>query len=150
MATRTAEFHRMHWDYQKQCGLAKIHYEDIGVFALAFEEGCKPIAAVEPTDNELKMWCDRLKRVGASLVNGFNVSRDKEIVLVKEQNGIFLFSGINLEMGLSSSSAIVTTGHYPGDNSYQFRVRGSDIWQDFDAPVYEYAPCRSLTGLTMR
>jgi hypothetical protein len=127
----TAYFHRAYWCYENNLGIAKIHHEPLGIFAILFEDGI-PKANVNFLDkNEFSYYWQKYKKAGITLHLGMKVGIDTELTRVIEKENIFKFSEINLEVKLEN-------------NTRFFRPFNGD-WFEFEDDVFvDYQPCNSL------
>ncbi|MBE9210078.1 hypothetical protein IQ244_27000 [Nostoc sp. LEGE 06077] len=128
---QTAYFHRAYWSYENNVGIAKIHYPDLGIFALLFENGV-PIINVNFLDrNEFSYYWQKYQKSGISLHFGLKIGIDTELTRVIQKENIFIFPEINLEVKLESTSRY-------------FRPLNRE-WIPFQDDVFvEYQPCDSL------
>ena len=128
---RTAYFHRAYWCYENNLGIAKIHHEPLGIFALLFENGVPVVNVNFLQKEEFSYYWQKYKKAGISLHLGVQIDRDVELTRVIEKENIFMFPEINLEVKLESN------GRY-------FRHLNGE-WQEFEDDIFvEYQPCNSL------
>nr|MDZ8061880.1 hypothetical protein [Nostoc sp. EkiNYC01] len=128
---QTAYFHRAYWDYERQLGIAKIHQEDLGVFAFVFENFSPKVNVNFQDKTQFTYYWQQYKAHGATLRLGVQIDRDVEIIKVTKKENIFQFPTINLEVKLEN-------------NIRYFRSIGGD-WQEFEDDMFvEYQPCKSL------
>jgi hypothetical protein len=127
----TAHFHRAYWCYDNHLGIAKIHHQPLGIFAILFECGIPQINVNFLDKNEFSYYWQKYKKVGVTLHHGYQIDRDVELIRVIEKDNIFKFPEINLEIKLEN-------------NVRYFRPINGE-WQDFQDDVFvEYKPCNSL------
>jgi hypothetical protein len=83
---RTAQFHRMAWDYERNTGVGKIHYEPLGIVAFFWEEGT-PMNDVNFVDKNIisYYWQQHKRDFGVPLTHGCILDRDVSIVMVHEK-----------------------------------------------------------------
>ena len=129
---QTAYFHRAYWCYENNLGIAKIHYEPLGIFAILFE-GSVPQVNINFLDkNEFSYYWQKYRKAGVNLLLGVQIDRDVELTRVIEKNNIFKFPEINLEVKSEN-------------NVRSFRTVGAEEWIEFQDDVFvEYQPCKSL------
>lgn len=143
---QTAYFHRAYWCYENNIGIAKIHYPDLGIFALLFENGI-PINNVNFLDKkEFSYYWQKYKKQGITLHLGMKLGIDTEIIRVIEQENIFKFPEINLSVKLENSIRYfrpLDTQKYGLEISPNRTTSGD--WTEFQDDVFvEYQPCDSL------
>jgi hypothetical protein len=127
----TAHLHRAYWSYDKNLGIAKIHHPDLGIFAILFENNLPQINVNFLDKKEFSYYWQQYKKVGITLSAGMQIDRDVQLTRVFEQENLFKFPEINLEIKLEN-------------NTRYFRPIGGD-WQQFEDDVFvEYKPCESL------
>ncbi len=128
---QTAHFHRAYWSYDDNLGIAKIHYEPLGIFAILFEGGIPKINVNFLDKKEFSYYWQKYKKAGVTLHLGMRVGIDTELTRVFEKENIFRFPEINLEIKLENS----TRYFRPLDGK----------WTEFQDDVFvEYQPCDSL------
>ncbi|MBE9038868.1 hypothetical protein [aff. Roholtiella sp. LEGE 12411] len=128
----TAYFHRAYWCYENNLGIAKIHYEPLGIFAILFESGIPKINVNFLDNQEFSYYWQKYRKAGMNLLLGVQIDRDVELTRVIEKNNIFKFPEINLEVKLEN-------------NIRSFRTVGAEEWIEFQDDVFvEYQPCKSL------
>lgn len=83
---KSAQFHRMAWDYKRNTGVGKIHYEPLGIVAFYWVEGT-PMEDVNFLDKDMisYYWQQHMQEFNVPLTHGCIIGRDLEVVLVKEQ-----------------------------------------------------------------
>lgn len=129
---QTAHFHRAYWCYENNLGIAKIHYEPLGIFAILFEGGVPQVNVNFLEKNEFSYYWQKYRKAGVNLLLGVQIDRDVELTRVIEKNNIFKFYEINLEVKLEN-------------NVRSFRTVGAEEWIEFQDDVFvEYQPCKSL------
>jgi hypothetical protein len=129
---QTAHFHRAYWCYENNLGIAKIHYEPLGIFAILFEGGVPQVNVNFLEKNEFSYYWQKYRKAGVNLLLGVQIDRDVELTRVIEKNNIFKFHEINLEVKLEN-------------NVRSFRTIGAEEWIEFQDDVFvEYQPCKSL------
>ncbi|MBD6621240.1 hypothetical protein FNW02_37510 [Komarekiella sp. 'clone 1'] len=129
---QTAYFHRAYWCYENNLGIAKIHYEPLGIFAILFEGGIPKVNVNFLDNQEFSYYWQQYKNKGVNLVLGVQIDRDVQLTKVIDQENVFKFSEINLEVKLENS-----TRH--------FRSLKATEWTEFQDDVFvEYQPCKSL------
>jgi hypothetical protein len=174
---KTAQFHRIAWDYERQYGVGKIHYEPLGVVAFYWEEGF-PIKDVNFLNkDEISLYSrQHKKKFGVLLTHGCISERDLEIVTVQEKKGteeILQPVGRTTEVGKLSivnnfSSASqgkwneVEVGMYGiaelnllikvagvGGNAKRYLMSQNRQWLSFDedTPIVSYHRITSLVGI---
>jgi hypothetical protein len=112
-------------------GIAKIHYEPLGIFAILFEGGIPKINVNFLDKNEFSYYWQKYKKAGITLHLGMRVGIDTELTRVIEKENIFKFPEINLEVKLEQ-------------NTRFFRPLNGE-WFEFEDDVFvEYQPCSSL------
>ena len=128
---KTAHFHRAYWSYDHNLGIAKIHHPALGIFAMFFENA-SPKANINFLDKaQFSYYWQQCKSLGVHLSLGVQLDRDVQLIRVEEQENLFNFPEINLEIKLE-------------DNTRYFRCFGGN-WQQFQDDVFvEYKPCESL------
>jgi hypothetical protein len=112
-------------------GIAKIHYEPLGIFAILFEGGVPQVNVNFLDKNEFSYYWQKYKKKGITLHLGMRVGIDTELTRVTEKENIFHFPEINLSVKLEESSRY-------------FRPLDGE-WTIFQDDVFvEYQPCSSL------
>ncbi|WP_341529970.1 hypothetical protein WKK05_12020 [Nostoc sp. UHCC 0302] len=128
---QTAHFHRAYWCYENNLGIAKIHYESLGIFAILFENGIPQVNVNFLDKKEFSYYWQKYKKAGVTLCLGVMIDRDVELTRVIEKENVFKFQEINLEVKLEN-------------NIRYFRPMGGE-WLEFEYDVFvEYKPCNSL------
>lgn len=128
---RTAHFHRAYWCYENNLGIAKIHHEPLGIFALLFEGGIPIVNVNFLSKDEFSYYWQKYKKLEVILHLGVQIDRDVELTRVIEKENIFIFPEINLEVKLES-------------NCRYFRPLNGE-WQEFEDDIFvEYQACKSL------
>lgn len=128
---KTAYFHRAYWCYDNNLGIAKIHHEPLGIFAILFENGIPIVNVNFLKKDEFSYYWQKYKKQGITLHLGMKVGIDTELTRVIEKENIFKFPEINLEVKLEN-------------NVRYFRSLDGE-WTEFDDDVFvEYKPCDSL------
>ncbi|MFK0731379.1 MAG: hypothetical protein ACFKPT_02790 [Gloeotrichia echinulata GP01] len=127
---KTGQLHRAWWNYDKNTGIAKIHYPVVGVLAFAFEDGVPKINVNFTDEDEVKYYRQQYKKQGIPLTIGVQIDRDVDMIQVIEEEDIIQIPEHNLE--------IQVTGSFR-----QFRATEGN-WQVIDAPVIEFQRCDSL------
>jgi hypothetical protein len=129
---QTAYFHRAYWCYENNLGIAKIHYEPLGIFAILFEGGIPKINVNFLDNQEFSYYWQKYRKAGMNLLLGVQIDRDVDLTRVIEKNNIFKFPEINLEVKLEN-------------NIRSFRTVEAEEWIEFQDDVFvEYEPCKSL------
>lgn|GEM_PF-3259941 len=129
---QTAYFHRAYWCYENNLGIAKIHYEPLGIFAILFEGGIPHINVNFLDKNEFSYYWQKYRKAGVNLLLGVQIDRDVELTRVIEKDNIFKFPEINLEVKLEN-------------NVRSLQTLGTGEWIEFQDDVFvEYQPCKSL------
>lgn len=128
---QTAYFHRAYWCYENNLGIAKIHYEPLGIFAILFE-ACIPRININFLDEkEFSYYWQQYKKAGVTLIAGMQIDRDVELTRVVERDNVFEFPEINLQIKLEN-------------NIRWFRPVNGE-WIKFEDDVFvNYKPCKSL------
>ncbi|MCC5600849.1 hypothetical protein [Nostoc favosum] len=128
---QTAHFHRAYWCYEKDLGIAKIHYQPLGILALLFENGIPQVNVNFLDKKEFSYYWQKYKKAGVTLNLGVQIDRDVELTRVIEKENVFKFPEINLEIKL--------------ENNVRFFRPLNAEWQEFEDDVFvEYQPCNSL------
>lgn len=128
---QTAYLHRAYWCYEKDLGIAKIHYEPLGILALLFENGIPQINVNFLDKKQFSYYWQKYKKAGVTLHLGVIIDRDVELTRVIEKENVFKFPEINLEIKL--------------ENNVRFFRPLNQEWQEFEDDVFvEYQPCNSL------
>jgi hypothetical protein len=128
---RTAHFHRAYWCYENNLGIAKIHHEPLGIFALLFEGGIPIVNVNFLSKDEFSYYWQKYKKLGVILHLGVQIDRDVELTRAIEKENIFIFPEINLEVKLETNCR------------YLRPLNGK--WQEFEDDIFvEYQPCKSL------
>jgi hypothetical protein len=128
---QTAQLHRAYWSYEHNLGIAKIHYEPLGVFAIFFENKTPQINVNFMDKSECTYYRQQYKKAGVTLALGVIVGVDTEVTRVIERDNVFTFPEINLEVKLENCCRY-------------FRPVGGE-WTAFEDDVFvEYQPCNSL------
>lgn len=129
---QTAHFHRAYWCYENNLGIAKIHYEPLGIFAILFEGGVPQVNVNFLDKNEFSYYWQKYRKAGVNLLLGVQIDRDVELTRVIEKDNIFKFPEINLEVKLEN-------------NVRSLQTLGTGEWIEFQDDVFvEYQPCKSL------
>lgn len=129
---QTAHFHRAYWCYENNLGIAKIHYEPLGIFAILFEGGVPQVNVNFLDKNEFSYYWQKYRKAGVNLLLGVQIDRDVELTRVIEKDNIFKFPEINLEVKLEN-------------NVRSLQTLGIGEWIEFQDDVFvEYQPCKSL------
>ncbi|MBD2491950.1 hypothetical protein [Aulosira sp. FACHB-615] len=141
-----ADFHRAYWSDEHNTGIAKIHYPDLGILALLFEDGV-PKKNVNFLDkNERSYYWQKYRKKGITLHLGMKVGIDTEKVRVIKRDNIFKFPDINLEIRVGDNS-LVLPEQIPTEQVRYFRPIDGE-WQQFEDDVFvEYQPCDSLVDV---
>ncbi|MFB2768591.1 hypothetical protein ACE1AT_04770 [Pelatocladus sp. BLCC-F211] len=127
----TAQFHRAYWDYQTNTGIGKLHHPELGILAFVFEDGEPKFDTNFLDANEVAYYRQNYKKLGRTLIIGVQVDRDIDLVRVTENENIYTFGELNLEIKTE------------GTNRF-FRRQGGE-WQEIEnAPIVEYQRCDSL------
>lgn len=127
----TAYFHRAYWCYENNLGIAKIHHEPLGIFAILFEGGIPQINVNFLDKKEFSYYWQKYQKQGIALHLGMRVGIDTELTRVIEKENIFKFPEINLEIKLEN-------------NTRFFRPLNGE-WFEFEDDVFvDYQPCNSL------
>jgi hypothetical protein len=128
---QTAHFHRAYWSYDDNLGIAKIHYEPLGIFAILFENNVPKTNVNFLDKHEFSYYWQKYKKAGVTLHLGTRVGIDTELTRVTEKDNTFQFPEINLEVKLGE------------DGRYFRQLNGR--WTAFQDDVFvEYQPCDSL------
>ncbi|MBE9054293.1 hypothetical protein IQ243_28655 [Nostocales cyanobacterium LEGE 11386] len=144
---KTAYFHRAYWCYENNLGIAKIHHEPLGIFAILFENGVPVVNVNFLKKDEFSYYWQKYKKQGITLHLGLKVGIDTELTRVIEKENIFKFPEINLEVKLEHNSQSLVLTQKPEVQPRQLRYfRPMDgEWTEFEDDVFvEYKPCDSL------
>ena len=120
---QTAYFHRAYWCYEKNLGIAKIHYEPLGIFAILFEGGVPQVNVNFLDKNEFSYYWQKYRKAGVNLFLGVQIDRDVELTRVIEQDNIFKFPEINLSVKLEN-------------NVRSLQTLGTAEWIEFQDDVF--------------
>lgn len=128
---KTAYLHRACWSYEESLGIVKIHHTSLGIFAILYDGGI-PQENVNFLEKEaFHYYWKKYNKLGIRLEFGYQVDRDVELTRVYENENLFKFPEINLDVKLEN-------------NKRYFRPLDGE-WQEFEDDVFvEYQPCKSL------
>ncbi|PMB03577.1 hypothetical protein CEN49_22915 [Fischerella thermalis CCMEE 5273] len=128
---KTAQFHRAYWNYETNTGIGKLHYQPLGILAFVFEDGEPQYDTNFLDADEIAYYRKNYKKHGRILTIGVQFDRDIDLVRVTENENIYTFCELNLEVKTE------------GENRFFRRLDGE--WQEIEnSPVVEYQRCDSL------
>ncbi|WP_225226310.1 hypothetical protein [Komarekiella delphini-convector] len=130
-------------------GIAKIHYEPLGIFAILFEGGIPKINVNFLDQNEFSYYWQKYRKAGVNLLLGVQIDRDVELTRVIDKDKVFEFPEINLSVKLENNTryfcAIGESALREGFPPQVIVNPKGQEWTEFQDDVFvEYQPCKSL------